>query len=194
MPFFQERAIPRRSAALTAAKISSFSEGLAAARTKAGALKFIDKQGQSVLEFGKEIKALYPFHNDVAYLKNNDGKMIVINRNGRRLTERQYFFIGEYAAEGLTVVAEKENEYGYVNRYFRDAIGPNFEEAGAFFEMLAPVKVNNKWRYIDMTGKFVNTLQFEAASDFRAGVAFVKMQGKYALINNQFDSIHIIAP
>lgn len=186
--------IPRRSAAITAAKISSFSEGLAATRTKAGALKFIDKQGQSVLEFEKGIKALYPFHNDVAYLKNKDGKMIVINRTGERLTERQYFSIGEYAGEGLTVVAEKENEYGYVNKYFRYAINPSFEAAGAFFEMLAPVKVNNKWRYIDATGKYVNTLQFEAASDFRAGVAFVKTQGKYALINTQFESIQVVAP
>lgn len=186
--------IPRRSAAITAAKISSFSEGLAATRTKAEALKFIDKQGQSVLELGKEIKALYPFHNDVAYLKTNDGKMILINRTGKRLTEQQYFFIGEYAGEGLTVVAEKENEYGYVNKYFRYAIAPSFEEAGVFFEMLAPVKVNNKWRYIDTTGKYVNTLQFEAASDFRAGVAFVKTKGKYALINTQFESIPVVAP
>jgi len=41
--------IPRQSAALLAAKHSSFSEGLAATRTKAGVLTFIDKQGQSVL-------------------------------------------------------------------------------------------------------------------------------------------------
>lgn len=186
-------AIPRRSAAITASKLSSFSEGLAATRTKAGVLNFIDKQGQPVLEFNKEMIALYPFHNDIAYLKNKDDKMLVINKAGKRLTEAQYSFIGEYSGDGLTVAAV-ENQYGYINQSFRFIIGPKFEDAGAFFEKLAPVKEDNKWRYIDTAGKYVNTLQFEAATDFRAGVAFVKTQGKYTLINTQFDWIPVTLP
>lgn len=185
---------PKRSAALGAAKHSSFSEGLAAVRTKAGRLSFIDRQGQPVLEFEKDIAVLYPFHNDIAYIENKDGKLQMINKAGKRLTEPQYFSIGEYSAEGLTAVAATKNEYGYVNKYFLYIIQPRFEAAGAFFEMLAPVKENNKWHYIDMAGKNVNNLRFEAASDFRSGVAFVKMRGKYALINPQFESVQVVAP
>lgn len=188
--------IPRRSAAITAAKISSFSGGLAATRTKPGGLSYIDKQGQTVLAFGKDkdIKAIYPFHNDVAYLKNDNGLIVVIDKSGKRLTEPQYIFIGEYTGEGLTAAAEKEGLYGYISKYFRYAIMPRFAEAGEFFEGLAPVKENGKWGYIDKAGRYVNALQFEAASDFRAGVAFVKVRGKYALINPQFETIQVAAP
>ncbi len=186
--------IPRRSAAITAAKISSFSEGLAATRTKAGALKYIDKQGQPAVEIGKDIQVIYPFHNDVAYVKDIKGMMAVINRTGRRLSAPQFLFIGEYSGEGLTVAAEKENQYGYINKYFRYFIMPRFEDAGPFFEGLAPVKERGKWGYIDKTGSYVNSLKFEAAADFRAGVAFVKTQGKYALINTQFESVQAVAP
>jgi hypothetical protein len=202
--------IPRRAASLMAAKQSSFSEGVAATRTKAGVLTFIDKQGQSALEFDKDIAILYPFHNGVAYLAGN-GKMLVIDRTGKRLAETNYTWIGDYSGDGLTVVAETRtqapdsgdmfnkakktmNIYGYVNKDFQCVIQPGYQEAGGFFAALAPVKDNNRWHYIDMTGKYVNDLQFEAATDFHAGVAFVKTQGKYALINTKFESIEVVAP
>jgi len=185
---------PKRQAATTAVKISSFSEGLAATRTKTGVLNFMDKQGQRVLEFGEEIKAIYPFHNGIAYLKTEDRKMLVIDRSGKKLTELQCSYIGEYSGEGLTVAADQDNRYGYFNKNFRYFIIPRFQDAGAFFENLAPVKVDNKWRYIDVPGRYVNALEFEAATDFRAGVAFVKVQGKYGLINTQFESILSVAP
>lgn len=153
---------------------------------------------------------MYPFHSDVAYLTNQDGKMLVINKAGKRLAETQYSLMGEYSGEGLTVVGKietknnvddyftrgkkTENIYGYVNKDFQCVIQPRFQEAGDFFEMLAPVKESNKWHYIDMTGKSVNSLQFDAATDFRAGVAFVKTQGKYTLINTKFESIQVVAP
>lgn len=184
----------KQQAATTAAKVSSFSEGLAAIRTKAGVLNFMDKQGQPVLQFGEEIKAIYPFHNGLAYLKTADRKIVVVDKSGKRLAELQCSFIGEYAGDGLTLAADSDNRYGYFNKNFHYFIIPRFQDAGAFFENLAPVKWDNKWRYIDLAGRFATNLEFEAATDFRAGVAFVKVQGKYALINTQFESIEVAAP
>ena len=45
------------------------------------------------------------------------------------------------------------------------------------------------WRYIDTLGKFIMKPQFEEASDFSQGVAFVKIQGKYAMVNSEFVTV-----
>ena len=185
--------VPKRSAALVAVKHSSFSEGLAGTRTKAGVPIYIDKQGRQVLEFGKQIAGLFPFQNDRAYLQDENGKILVIDKTGKVIVGPQYREIGAFSSDGLAAAAENKNEYGYVNKSYRYMILPRFAEAGAFFAGMAPVKVDERWRYIDTTGKYVNTLQFEGATDFRADVAFVKLRGKYALIDKQFESITVSA-
>lgn len=55
-------------------------------------------------------------------------------------------------------------------------IQPQFDRAGKFSGDLAPVKMGNKWGYIDYTGTFVIPLQFEDAHSFSEGLAAVKVE------------------
>jgi len=64
--------------------------------------------------------------------------------------------------------------------------------------MLFPVEKDDKWGFIDRTGKIVIPLQFASANDFHEGLALVTANGKRLFIDAagrmvitpQFDSIH----
>ena len=53
--------------------------------------------------------------------------------------------------------------------------------AGDFSEGLAPVSLNRKWGYVDKAGRNVIKPMFDEARGFIAGVALVKLEGKWAL-------------
>jgi KWG Leptospira. len=46
-----------------------------------------------------------------------------------------------------------------------------FDDVGKFSEGLARVEINNKYGYIDQTGKMIITPQFDYALDFYDGLA-----------------------
>ncbi|WP_000694942.1 WG repeat-containing protein [Leptospira interrogans] len=62
-------------------------------------------------------------------------------------------------------------------------IQPQFDRAGKFSGDLAPVKMGNKWGFIDYTGTFVIPLQFEDAHSFSEGLAAVKVGGKWGYVD-----------
>ncbi|ALE41377.1 hypothetical protein G436_4240 [Leptospira interrogans serovar Hardjo str. Norma] len=62
-------------------------------------------------------------------------------------------------------------------------IQPQFDRAGKFSGDLAPVKMGNKWGFIDYTGTFVIPLQFEDAHSFSEGLAAVKVKNKWGYID-----------
>src|SRR6218665_2970306 len=49
--------------------------------------------------------------------------------------------------------------------------------------LLAPVKIEGKWGYINKTGKIVIKLQFDEARGFREGLANIKLDSKWGYIN-----------
>lgn len=55
----------------------------------------------------------------------------------------------------------------------RSSIAPQFTAAGSFFEGLAVVKMDDKWGFIDKTGKIVIECKFEYADNFYDGKALV---------------------
>ncbi|UMQ58366.1 WG repeat-containing protein [Leptospira interrogans] len=62
-------------------------------------------------------------------------------------------------------------------------IQPQFDRTGKFSGDLAPVKMGNKWGFIDYTGTFVIPLQFEDAHSFSEGLAAVKVGGKWGYVD-----------
>ncbi len=62
-------------------------------------------------------------------------------------------------------------------------IQPQFDKVGQFSESLAPVRIGNKWGFIDYTGTFVIPLQFEDAHSFSEGLAAVKVKNKWGYID-----------
>jgi hypothetical protein len=59
----------------------------------------------------------------------------------------------------------------------------NSDNAGYFSEGLTPVKLNNKWGFIDKTGKEVIPIKYDNAGYFSEGLAPVKLNGKCGFID-----------
>lgn len=66
-------------------------------------------------------------------------------------------------------------------------------------ECLVGLKVNDKWGFLDRTGKIIIEPRFDAAvGSFSEGLASVLVDGKYGFLNNtgimiikpQFDGVH----
>ena len=68
-------------------------------------------------------------------------------------------------------------------------VEPKFENYGNFSEGLAAVKINDKWGYIDKTGKIVIEPKFQLARDFNEGIAVVSTNGRYGTIDKKGEFI-----
>lgn len=77
----------------------------------------------------------------------------------------------------------QNGKYGYVDDHERTVIEPMFEEADAFREGLAGVKIDGKWGYIDKTGSIVIAPRYEFFNQFSEGFAAVKTNGKWGFID-----------
>ncbi|MUG96842.1 Hsp70 family protein [Scytonema sp. UIC 10036] len=83
-----------------------------------------------------------------------------------------------------TIVEIKERS-PYIEQPEKPIIIPDQSTpANITFEVLATVKVNDKWGYIDRTGKFVIPPQFDYARPFFDGLARVEVNGKYGYIDS----------
>jgi hypothetical protein len=66
----------------------------------------------------------------------------------------------------------------------RFIISPKFDFASTFREGLAPVRIGDKYRYINKQGKEVISPQFDYADRFNEGLAAVQVNGKWGHIRN----------
>lgn len=68
-------------------------------------------------------------------------------------------------------------------------IQPQYDEAEEFREGMAPVKINDKWRFIDMKGNFINSQSYDDIEEYDYGLAFVQSKEKWGLINNKGETL-----
>jgi hypothetical protein len=61
--------------------------------------------------------------------------------------------------------------------------GKKYDSQGEFHEGLAAVQLNEKWGFIDKTGKEIIPLKYDAARSFSEGLACVKLNDKYGIID-----------
>lgn len=86
-------------------------------------------------------------------------------------------------SEGLVPIQNEHDLWGYMNSRGETVISPRFQEARAFSEELAPVRVDDQWHYINRTGQIVLTPQVEgsdviSANSFKSGAALVVLYDK----------------
>lgn len=153
-----------------------FSEGYAAVKIN-GKWGFIDKQGKIVMN---PTFAWIPegFSDGLArvYADNNMG--MFINKNFQTDISPVSNAIQPYS-EGLTAFQEN-GKWGYINKSGNLVIPAQFEEARAFKNGLAPVRIRldnftTKWGYIDTSGKIVIQPQFFNAQPFSENLAAVEI-------------------
>jgi hypothetical protein len=124
-------------------------------KTEKGKVGYIDKTGTFVIE--PTFEAAFPFQEEIAMVILN-GKVGYIGKDGEFIVEPSYSFKDFPFSEGI--------------------------EMTFFNEGLAAVQVEGKgWGYVDTSGAVVIEPQFEFASRFSEGLAFVKVDEKYGFID-----------
>ena len=76
-----------------------------------------------------------------------------------------------------TIVAKKQSDNRAVNSFTKYDNVKNFDEG------LAAVKLNNKWGFIDKTGREVILRKYDFARDFSEGMACVELNNKWGFID-----------
>ena len=78
--------------------------------------------------------------------------------------------------------------YGYINSKGEWAIPAQFAKASSFFSSgSAIVRINGQNAFIDKKGKVQNCVSFDGASAFQYGFSRAVLNGKYGLINTNFE-------
>ena len=90
--------------------------------------------------------------------------------------------------EGLAPVQANDSYlYGFIDTKGNMVIEPKYNNVSWFYEGLAAVCKNmggaKRYAYIDKAGKTITDFSFEEAKDFQNGVARVKSNGKFGLID-----------
>lgn len=115
---------------------------------------FIDRTGEEVISLKYDFAS--DFSEDFSWVRKGD-KMGCINRQGFEAIPFVYDAISDF-------VIEHNEQY-------------------KFKEGLACVKMNDKWGYVDYTGKVVIPFEFEDAWGFSEGFAWVKKSGKWGVVD-----------
>lgn len=148
-----------------------FHEKLACVKTLDGNVGYIDANANFVVK--PEYKGGSKFSEGFAMVVKNGGHPACIDNQGKVVftlnTARKLFTF----QQGLAAFQDSSKKYGYVNTQGKVVIEPKYDDALAFSEDLAPVKVDGKWGYIDKKGKMVISVQFASAKTFNEGLAAV---------------------
>jgi len=117
----------------------------------------------------------------IFHLEGKDNKFL----NFDTLTQKTFitsrnFLICEFGLYPMV----KDKKYGFINMNDDWVIPPVYEKAYRFTDGLAAVKVNDKWGFIDQTGKNVISPSYiEEPSLFSNGYAQIQLEDYWGIIN-----------
>ncbi|MHB8067861.1 MAG: WG repeat-containing protein [Desulfobaccales bacterium] len=147
-----------------------FSEGLLnlTHNNKAG---FIDKTGKQVIS--PRYADAHPFYEGLAAVKISD-KYGYIDKSGKMVIPPQFESAGLFS-DGLAYVFAK-GKHGYIDKSGKMVFeGEEYEWVREFSEGLAAARgKNDKYGFIDKTGKFAIPPQFARVGNFSEGLAAVQ--------------------
>lgn len=102
-----------------------------------------------------------------------------------KLTEREEYLLSLPDNEFVSYKDKKSGKYGFKLKTIGEiVISFKYDDVGSFSNGLAEVKLNNKWGYVDKTGKEITPLKYDGVERFFAGLARVRLNTKYGFIDN----------
>lgn len=159
-------------------RIRPFAEGLAAVQD-AGRWGFVDAKGTVIIR--PQFDEVTPFHGGRALVMLGD-RCGLIDRTGRFIMSPRIGCRLEVASEGRYTMVDR-GRYGFVDTAGAEVIQPQFDEATAFKEGRAAVRIDSLWGYVDQAGKYVITPRFAEAGDFSGDRAVVRTKVGYGVID-----------
>jgi len=154
------------------ARLSRFSEGLAAAKASAeGKWGYVDETGTFLIP--PQFDRADDFSQGLAAVALGDRWFYVTPRGAIALVT-PYYRSYSFTADGLALFQEtREGKYGYVRQDGKVAIPATYAEARPFSEGLAPVRMGSRWGYITTKGVMKVSALWSEAYPFAGGVALV---------------------
>lgn len=169
-----------------------FSEGLCFVKSgeKTG---LIDSTGIIVVELDDSISYVYGFKDGLSRYRSNTTSYGIINKDGRIIISGINGTL-EYDDNFIYTYHYNEDDYTYMiigltsEKAYR--IGDKYVHLGSYNEGLCPVEVNDdKWGYIDYTGKIVIDTIYDDAYNFSEGLAHVKKGTESWFINKKGEKV-----
>lgn len=121
---------------------------------------------------------------------SKDGKWGIISKNGKKIIDFAYDYIGIYDIEAKVLPCLYEGEYFYINSSgYKKLVGDHaYDYLGSFGNGLAPAAYNGQYGYIDTEFHEMH-FEFQYAGAFANGIAAVQKDDKWALIDKEFNYI-----
>jgi hypothetical protein len=149
---------------------------------------FIDKTGKVVVQ--PQYERAGEFHEGLAWLMTKEGKYGYIDVSGRFAIEPVLGFAEDFS-DGLAVAGVLDLKTGKGTRGYVDKKGKltidrridQFDYPQPFREGLAVFYKNEKFGYIDKTGRVAIEPRFDIAFGFSEGLAQVRIDRKYGYID-----------
>lgn len=118
--------------------------------------------------------------NSRAFVNSGSGYQM-INEKGKVVSEDIFEDAIPFVTNQPTAV-KKDGKWGFVDADGKMVIEPEYEEAGAFSNNLAPVKTTQGWGYINRENVLVIPDEFMGAKSFYNGIAPVKNGNQWTMI------------
>lgn len=133
------------------------------------------------IKFRSNVYRLQPsqFHREsVDIFKHIEGnshnyKVGLMNSFGKIVVECKYdMSISSFNEFGLAQV-RRDHLYGFIDTTGNELINCKYQSVGKFKDELLPVRLNDKWGYVNIKGKTVIKHQFEGTLGFSDGMAII---------------------
>lgn len=150
--------------------VNPFSEGFAAVQIDGDengvTSGFVNKNGEFV--FDKRFGFVQDFHEGLAAVEVK-GKWGYIDTTGNFIIEPQFEAANDFY-NGIAIVGIKKGQllkYGFIDKAGKFVLEPVYNEANEFQFGLAPVKIGNRFGYINIKGEIVIKPKFDNAFGFQ---------------------------
>ncbi len=163
---------------------SSFAEGFACVETN-GKWGFIDTQGKVVIEARLGVASMFHDGLAVADIGEKEARRSgFIDKSGAFAIEPQFLIAWQFS-EGLARVRGKAGVMQFIDKTGHVVFDvPRGQWAGEFSEGLVNIQLHDdKWGYVDQSGKWAIEPRFHWAEPFYKGLAKVAVDNKIGYIN-----------
>ncbi len=138
---------------------------------------FINKDGKMVVP--KKYLDATEFSEGLAWVMNHDERGYV-DTNGRMVLPWDTTGFGSSFSEGLAVMTNKNDRFGYIDKQGKTVIPFIYDEVTPFINGLARVNILGKWGFINKKGDLVIPADYVFSHDFVDGFCFVGVPLKNA--------------
>lgn len=154
-----------------------FSEGLAFVKC-GDKYYYIDHAGSMLIECS-DSQSWRSFHEGYKLVEGENGRFAYMDKNGKLITDYEYLQSSGDFCNGFAMVSS-DGRKGFINTEGEIVIDLQFSDASNFTaDGHALVRtINKQYGYINSDGTWLFEPQFDYATEFSCGVAFVKMTSK----------------